>query len=76
MRHASGPYQLLNHIPPAGAPLHRELDPHAAGEPLRQPHGQMCPVRGPDLPPLQPAGASVDTVEGDLLPVNVEPTYD
>jgi hypothetical protein len=36
----------------------------------------MFPIRGPDLPPLEPSGVGVDIVEGDLLPVNVEPTYD
>jgi hypothetical protein len=54
MRRDPGRGQLLGHIPPARAPLHRERHVLPAGEP-RQPRTQMRPVsRGdltaPDLP--------------------------
>ena len=76
MRADPGRRQLFGDIPPPGAPLHREVRVLAAGEPPRQPRGQVRPVRRGDLPTLQLAGGGVEIVEGDLLPVNVQPAYD
>ena len=75
MRGDPGHGQFLSHIPPPGAPLHGEV--HVlAGEPARQPCGQMLTIGRRDLPaPHLPRG-SVEIVEGDLLPVNVQPAYD
>jgi hypothetical protein len=35
----------------------------------------MRPIRRGDLPPLQLTGVKVDTVEGDLLSMNVQSSY-
>ena len=76
MRHHPGPGQFLDHIPPPGTPLHRELDIVPPGEPppatrpaAAGPHGAIWPAR--HLP-----GLGVEIVERDLLPVDVEPSYD
>jgi len=67
--------QLLGHIPPPGAPLHRERGIPAAGEP-GQPGPQMRPVGRGDLPAPHLPGDRVQVVEGDLLPVDIQPAYD
>jgi hypothetical protein len=76
MRDRPGRREFLGHIPTAGTPLQRELDVVAAGEPPRQPAGQMRPVGRGDLTTLQLAGIGVDIVEGDLLPMDVRSSYD
>ena len=75
MRRDASPGQLLRDVPPAGAPLQRERDVIAAGEP-RQPGPQMHPVGRGDLAALHLPGRGVQIVERELLPVNVEPAYD
>jgi hypothetical protein len=75
MRRDAGRGQLLSDIPPPGAPLDREPDVLAAVEP-RQPGPQVLPVRRGDLPALHLPGLGIEVVEGDLLPVNIQPTYD
>src|SRR5437773_524542 len=67
--------QLLGDIPPPGAPLHRERDIIAAGEP-GQPGPQVLPVRRSDLPAAYLSRHGVEVVEGDLLPVDIQPAYD
>jgi hypothetical protein len=71
--------QLLRDVPPPGAPLHRELDLAPVlpiTEPTRQPRGELASVSGRDLPHRHLPGLGVQIVEGDLLPVNVQPAYD
>jgi hypothetical protein len=75
MRRDAGPGQLLGHVPPAGTPLQRERHVIAAGEP-RQPGPQVRPVGRGDLAALHLPGHRVQIVEGQLLPVDVEPAYD
>jgi NAD(P)-dependent dehydrogenase (short-subunit alcohol dehydrogenase family) len=75
MRRDAGRGQFLRDIPPPGAPLDRERDVLAAGEP-RQSGPQMRPVRRGDLAALHLPGLGVEVVEGDLLPVDIQPAYD
>src|SRR5216683_2900209 len=75
MRRDAGRGQLLGDIPPPGAPLDRERDVLAAVEP-RQPGPQVLPVRRADLAAPHLPGAGVEIVEGDLLPVDIQPAYD
>jgi hypothetical protein len=75
MRHDAGPGQLLRYVPPAGAPLQRERDVAAAGEP-RQPGPQVRAVGRGDLAPLHLPGLRVQVVERELLPVDIQPAYD
>jgi hypothetical protein len=75
VRRDAGRGQLLRDIPPPGAPLHRERDVVAAGEP-REPGAQVRPVGRGHLAPPDLPGHGVEVVEGDLLPVDVEPAYD
>src|SRR5262249_59831377 len=58
-----------------GAPLHREGDVVAAGEP-RQPRPQMLPVGRGDLAAFDLPGHGVEIVEGQLLSVDIQPAYD
>jgi len=67
--------QLLGDVPPPGAPLHRERDVIAAGEP-RQPEPQMLPVSRGDLATPHLPSHSVQVVEGQLLSVDIQPAYD
>jgi hypothetical protein len=67
--------QLLGDVPPARASLHRERDIVPAGEP-GQPGAQVRPVGRGDLAALDLAGHGVQVVEGDLLPVDIQPAYD
>jgi hypothetical protein len=75
MRGDPGRGQLLGDIPPPGAPLHRERDVVTAGEP-DQPGPQVRPVGRGDLAALHLPGHGVEIVEGQLLPVNIQPAYD
>jgi len=75
MRRDPGRGEFLGHIPPPGAPLDRERDIITAAEP-GQPGPQVLPVRRADLPALHLPGHGVEVVEGDLLPVNIQPAYD
>ena len=67
--------QLPGDVPPPGAPLHRERDVVAAGEP-GQPGPQVLPVRRRDLAAHHLPGHRVEVVEGQLLPVNIQSAYD
>jgi hypothetical protein len=67
--------QLLGDVPPPGAPLDRDRDVLAAGEP-GQPGPQARPVGRGDLTAAHLPGHGVEVVEGDLLPVNIQPAYD
>jgi len=75
VRRDAGRGQLLGDIPPPGAPLGRERDVTAAGEP-HQPGPQVLPVGRGDLAALYLPGHGVEVVEGDLLPVDIQPAYD
>jgi hypothetical protein len=75
MRGHAGGHQLLCDIPPAGAPLDRERDIVAPGEP-RHPGAQVLPVGRDDLTPLDLPAHRVDIVERQLLPVDIQPAYD
>jgi hypothetical protein len=67
--------QLLGHIPPPGASLHRERDVVMAGEP-GQPGPHVRPVGRGNLAPPHLPGHRVEIVESDLLPVDIQPAYD
>jgi hypothetical protein len=71
----TGRGQLLGDIPPPGASLDRERDVAPAGE-ARQPGAQVLPVGRADLAAPYLPGAGVEVVEGDLLPVDIQPAYD
>jgi hypothetical protein len=75
MRLQAGGRQLLREIPPPGAPLDCERDLVIAGEP-GQPGPHMLPVGRGDLAALDLPGRGVEIVEGDLLPVDIQPAYD
>ena len=75
MRRDAGRGQLLGDIPPPGAPLGRERDVLAASEP-RQPGPQVLPVGRGDLAAPHLPGHGAGIVEGDLLPVDIQPAYD
>ena len=75
VRRDTGPGQLLRDVPPAGPPLHRERDVVPAGEP-RQPGTQVRAVSRGDLAALHLPGRSVQVVERELLPVDIQPAYD
>jgi hypothetical protein len=75
MRRDAGRGQLLDHVPPPGAPLDRERDVLAAGEP-RQPGAQVRPVGRGELATAYLPGRGVEVVEGDLCPVDIQPAYD
>jgi hypothetical protein len=75
MRGASGRGQLPGGIPPPGAPLQRERDIVTAGEP-RQPGPQVNAVNRGDLAAPDLPGHGAGTVEGQLLPVDIQPAYD
>jgi len=75
MRRDPGRGQLLDDIPPPGAPLDRERGILTAGEP-GQPGPQVHPVRRADLPALHLPAHGVEVVKGDLLPVDIQPAYD
>ena len=67
--------QLLADIPPPSASLHRERGIVPAREP-GQPGPQVLPVGRGDLAALDLPGHGVEIVEGDLLPVDIQPAYD
>jgi hypothetical protein len=75
VRRDPGRGQFPGDVPPPGAPLDRERDVLAAGEP-GQPGPQVLPVSRADLAALHLPGAGVEVVEGDLLPVDIQPAYD
>jgi len=76
MRADPGRRQLPGDIPPPGAPLQREISLLPAGEPPRQPPGQVRPVRRGGLPALHLPRDGAGIAERDLLPVNIEPACD
>src|SRR5271157_3157331 len=75
MRRNPGRGQLLHDIPPPGTPLDRERGILTAGEP-RQPGPQVLPVSRADLAAPYLPGHGIEVVEGDLLPVDIQPAYD
>jgi hypothetical protein len=75
MRRDAGGGQLPGGIPPPGAPLDRERDVIAAVEP-RQPGAQVHPISRGDLAAPHLPGHGAGVVEGDLLPVDIQPAYD
>ena len=75
MHRDAGRGQLLGDIPPPRARLQRERDILAAGEP-GQPGAQVRPVGRGDLAAAHLPGPGVEVVEGDLLPVDIQPAYD
>jgi hypothetical protein len=75
MHRDAGRAQLPGNITPPGARLHRERHVIAAGEP-GQPGPQVHPVSRADLAAAHLPGARVKVVEGDLLPVDIQPAYD
>ena len=75
MRRDAGRGQLLDDIPPPGAPLDRERDVITAVEPC-EPGAQVHPVSRGDLAARHLPGAGVEVVEGDLLPVSIQPADD
>jgi hypothetical protein len=75
VRRDAGRSQLLRDIPPPGAPLDRERDVLAAGEP-GQPGPQVRPVGRAYLAAAHLPGHGVEVVESDLLPVDIQPAYD
>jgi hypothetical protein len=75
MRRDTGRGQLLSHVPPPGAPLDRERRILNAGEP-GQPGPQVLPVSRADLAAAHLPGHGAGVVEGDLLPVDIQPAYD
>lgn len=62
--------QLLHHVPPASACLHRERHRFHFRKP-RQPRSQVIAIRRPDLPPPNLSGLGLDVVVGQLPPMNV-----
>jgi hypothetical protein len=75
VRRDPGRGQLLGDVPPPGAPLDRERDVLTAREP-GQPGPQVLPVGRADLAAAYLPGLGVEVVEGDLLPVDIQPAYD
>jgi hypothetical protein len=75
VRRDAGRSQFLGDVPPAGAPLQRERDVITAGEP-RQPRPQVHAIGRGDLPAFHLPGRSVEVVEGELLPVDIQSAYD
>src|SRR5262249_24541357 len=75
VRPQAGGRQLLRDIPPPGAPLDCERGLAPAGEP-GQPGPHVLPVRRGDLTALDLPSRGVEIVEGDLLPVDIQPAYD
>jgi hypothetical protein len=75
MRRDPGRGQLPGDIPPPGAPLGRERDVIAAGEP-GQPGPQVLPAGRADLATAHLPGHGAGVVESDLLPVDIQPAYD
>ena len=68
-----GPLQLLHDVPPPGAPLDRELNARHAAEPA-QPPAQALPVRRTDPATSALSCPGIDIVEGQLTPVQIEPS--
>jgi hypothetical protein len=75
VRRDAGRGQLPGDIPPPGAPLDRERDVIAAGEP-GQPGPQVLPADRGNLASVDLPGYGVEVVEGDLLPVDIQPACD
>jgi len=75
VRRDAGRGQLPGDVPPAGAPLQRERDVIAAGEP-RPPGPQVRPVGRGDPAPLHLTRHGVQVIERQLLPVDIQPAYD
>jgi hypothetical protein len=68
--------QLLGDITPPGAALECQMHLGPAGHVPCQPVGQLRPIGRGDPAPLQLTSVGVETVEGDLLPMDVQSSYD
>jgi hypothetical protein len=66
-----GTGKLLGDITPPGASLECQMHLGAVSHPPCQPIGQMRPIRRGDPAPLQLTSLGVDTIEGDLLPMDI-----
>ena len=75
MRRDPGRGQLLGHVPPARAPLHRACDIVPAGEP-GQPGPQVLPAGRGDLAAAHLPGHGIEVAESDLSPVDIQPACD
>ena len=74
VRHHARGLALLDHEPPPGAALHRQL--HVLAGQFRQPAAEQLPIRRADPAPAHLAGDGVQHIERDLLPVQIQPAYD
>jgi hypothetical protein len=74
MHHRADRPQLLDHKPPAGRRLQRNLQ-LLASEPLKEP-AHPNTVRRPDPRPTDLAADQIDPLHGDLRPVLVNPHHD
>jgi hypothetical protein len=75
VRGDAGGGEHLGDVPPPGALLPRERDAVTASEP-GQPAAQVLAVGRDDLAADHLPGAGVEVVEGQLLPVDIQPAYD
>ena len=69
---------LFDHVTPARAPFHRDVDAVATrsrGELVAQPTTEPLPVRRPDSSSPRVAGVEHQRVESDLPSVQIQPTY-
>src|SRR5688500_18139492 len=69
-----GALEFLNHKTPARGGFQRECRPLVARK-AREPAAQVLPGGGTDLCAKDFAGLCLYVVEGDLLPMHVESTY-
>src|SRR5215203_6266292 len=69
-----GALEFLNHKTPARGGFQRECRPVVARK-AREPAAQVLPGGGTDLSAKDFAGLCLCVVEGDLLPMHVESTY-
>jgi hypothetical protein len=74
MRRTTRRRELLDHIPPPGAALHRHLR-IAVRAMLAQPAPQRRAGCRPDLTAAHQPGIGIHIIERDLLPMHVKPAY-
>src|SRR5947209_20036847 len=74
MRAVAGPLNLLDHKPPAGRPLERELG-LTAGEPS-QPGTHLSPRRRRDPAAPHLTSITVERLVGDLVSMHIQRHYD
>jgi hypothetical protein len=71
-----GTGQFLSDITPPGASLECQMHLAPLSQVPFQPVGHMRPIRRRDPAPLNLTSVGVDTVESDLLPMNVQSSYE